>query len=140
MNSLKIFSNILGSMLFTIINKKLRVRIKSIYTQICKTAFGPVLYLLLSDSNQSIIISFEPKILITLHLQVDKKSVVNWDWVTDIFLANQKTPHWPFVSCAKLCYNLKKIFLSMKIFKEKLTQNEGKYFFVKWEYFILEVR
>ena len=60
---LKIFTWELADILFT--NHK--VRIKSIHNIGYKTAFYRVLYLLLSDSNQNILISFGPKILISYH-------------------------------------------------------------------------
>ena len=43
------------------------VQIKSIHNIGYKTAFYTSLYLLLSDSNQNILISFSPKILISYH-------------------------------------------------------------------------
>ena len=103
-----------------------KVRIKSICTFFLKQHLAQVLYLPLSDPSQKIVITFGPKILITFHLQLrewqdwveseHKKSVVNWDWENDIFFNQSEDTMSTFYSCAKLCYNSKEIYISMKIF------------------------
>ena len=45
-----------------------------------------------------------------------KKSVVNWDWENDIFFNQSEDTMSTLYSCAKLCYNSKEIYISMKIF------------------------
>ena len=108
-----------------------KVRIKSIYNFFLKQhlAKSCIYYSVISTKNflSLLGLKFSSRFIFKWDSE-HKKSVVNWDWENEIFLTNQKTPHWTFILVQSYAVTQKRFVFQWRFFKGKPKEKEVNYF------------